>query len=80
MTKKPLVYPLVDFAHDEIDVDEHHDFDVCEPGESLLYEAIEEAFEELAAEGRIVDSGMREWNPRTGRYEIVWTAPPGKKN
>jgi hypothetical protein len=77
MKKNPLVYPLVDFARDEIDVDELHDFDVCEPSESVLYE---KALEELAAEGRIVDSGMREWNPRTGRYEIVWTAPPGKKN
>ncbi len=80
MTKKPLVYPLVDFAHDEIDVDEPHDFDVSEPSESVLYEAIEEAIEELAAEGRIVDSGMRRWSRRTGRYQIVWMVPPGKKN
>jgi hypothetical protein len=34
--------------------------------------AIEEAIEEAARMGLIVDSGERRWSERTGRYEIVW--------
>jgi hypothetical protein len=34
--------------------------------------AIEQAIEEAARMGLIVDSGERRWNERTGRYEIVW--------
>jgi hypothetical protein len=34
--------------------------------------AIEQAIEEAARMGLIVDSGERRWSERTGRYEIVW--------
>ena len=37
-------------------------------------EAIEQAIQDLAREGLIVDSGRRRWSARTGRYEIVWAA------
>ena len=37
-------------------------------------EAIEEAIEDLARQGLIVDTGHRRWSERTGRYEIVWAA------
>ena len=36
--------------------------------------AIEEAIQDLARQGLIVDSGRRRWSERTGRYEIVWAA------
>ena len=35
-------------------------------------EAIEQALQDMAREGLIVDSGRREWNELTGRYDIVW--------
>ena len=37
-------------------------------------EAIEQAIQDLAREGLIVDTGRRRWSARTGRYEIVWAA------
>ena len=37
-------------------------------------EAIEEAIQDLARQGLIVDTGHRRWSERTGRYEIVWAA------
>jgi hypothetical protein len=37
-------------------------------------EAIEQAIQDLAREGLIVDTGRRSWSARTGRYEIVWAA------
>lgn len=37
-------------------------------------EAIQQAIQDLAREGLIVDSGRRRWSERTGRYEIVWIA------
>jgi hypothetical protein len=37
-------------------------------------EAIEQAIQDLAREGLIVDTGRRRWSDRTGRYEIVWAA------
>ena len=37
-------------------------------------EAIEQALQDMAREGLIVDSGRREWNELTGRYDIVWIA------
>jgi hypothetical protein len=37
-------------------------------------EAIEQAIQDLARDGLIVDSGRRRWSERTGRYEIVWVA------
>ena len=37
-------------------------------------EAIEQAFQDMAREGLIVDTGHRRWSERTGRYEIVWVA------
>jgi len=36
------------------------------------FEAIEQALQDMAREGLIVDSGRREWNELTGRYDIVW--------
>jgi hypothetical protein len=33
---------------------------------------IEQAIEEAARMGLIVDSGERRWSERAGRYEIVW--------
>jgi hypothetical protein len=35
-------------------------------------DAIEQAIQNLAREGLIVDSGRRRWNELTGRYDIVW--------
>jgi hypothetical protein len=35
-------------------------------------EEIEEAIQQLARDGLIVDSRERRWSERTGRYEIVW--------
>ena len=43
-------------------------------------EAIDQAFQELAREGKIVDSGRRTWNELIGRYEIVWVAARKKLN
>jgi hypothetical protein len=37
-------------------------------------EAIEQAIQDLAREGLIVDTGRRRWSARTGGYEIVWAA------
>ena len=37
-------------------------------------DAIEQAIQNLAREGLIVDSGRRRWNELTGRYDIVWVA------
>jgi hypothetical protein len=38
------------------------------------HDAIEQAIQDLAREGLIVDTGRRRWSARTGRYEIVWAA------
>jgi chromosome segregation and condensation protein ScpB len=38
------------------------------------HEAIEQAIQDLARRGLIVDTGRRRWSERTGRYEIVWIA------
>ena len=38
------------------------------------YDAIEEAIQDLAREGLIVDTGERRWSERTRSYQIVWTA------
>ena len=45
------------------------------PEEAL--EVIEEAFQSLARDGRIYDTGERVWSERTKLYEIVWAAVPG---
>ena len=37
-------------------------------------DAIEQAIQDLARQGLIVDTGHRRWSERTGRYEIVWAA------
>jgi hypothetical protein len=37
-------------------------------------EAIEQAIQDLAREGLIVDTGERRWSERTRSYQIVWTA------
>jgi len=44
------------------------------PLDEIDYDAIEQAIQDLAREGLIVDSGHRRWSERTGRYEIVWVA------
>ena len=41
-----------------------------------FYKAIEEAIQDLAKQGLIIDSGERKWSERTRRYEIVWMAAP----
>jgi hypothetical protein len=35
-------------------------------------DAIEQAIQNLARQGLIIDTGRRRWSERTGRYEIVW--------
>jgi hypothetical protein len=42
--------------------------------EECIEAIIDQALQELAREGRIVDSGRRAWNELIGRYEIVWVA------
>ena len=42
--------------------------------DSEIYDAIEQAFQSLAREGLIVDSGHRRWSERTRSYQIVWVA------
>jgi hypothetical protein len=37
-------------------------------------EQIEQAIAALVAKGLVMDSGRRRFNPRTGRYDIVWVA------
>ena len=37
-------------------------------------DAIEQAIQNLAREGLIVDTGERRWSERTRSYQIVWTA------
>jgi len=48
--------------------------------EECIDEAINQAFQELAREGLIVDSGRRTWNEQIGRYEFVWVAARKKLN
>ena len=43
-----------------------------QPHINECFEAIEQALQDMAREGLIVDSGRREWNELTGRYDIVW--------
>ena len=38
------------------------------------YDAIEQAIQDLARQGLIVDTGRRRWSERSGRYETVWAA------
>jgi hypothetical protein len=44
------------------------------PLNKVDHDAIEQAIQDLARDGLIVDSGRRRWSERTGRYEIVWIA------
>ena len=37
-------------------------------------EAIDEAIQVLAREGKIYDAGKKRWSERTGSYQIVWAA------
>ena len=37
-----------------------------------MQRAIDEAIQDLASKGLIIDSGEKRWSERTGRYEIVW--------
>ena len=37
-------------------------------------DAIEQAIQNLARKGLIVDSGRRRWSERTRSYQIVWVA------
>jgi hypothetical protein len=39
-----------------------------------FYDAIEQAIQDLARKGLIVDSGRRRWSERTRSYQIVWVA------
>ncbi|MCK1485921.1 hypothetical protein IVB25_25310 [Bradyrhizobium sp. 193] len=39
-----------------------------------IFEIIEEALQQLAQEGRIVDSGERKWNAITRKHDIVWVS------
>jgi hypothetical protein len=38
------------------------------------HDAIEQAIQNLARRGLIVDSGRRRWSERTRSYQIVWIA------
>lgn len=49
------------------------------PTQDEMYDAIDEAFQSLARDGKIVDTGCRKWSKRTGRYQIVWTKALGTK-
>ena len=44
------------------------------PPDGVVYEAIEQAIQDLAREGLIVDTGQRRWSERTRSYQIVWAA------
>jgi hypothetical protein len=37
-------------------------------------DAIEQAIQDLARQGLIVDTGRRRWSERTRSYQIVWVA------
>jgi hypothetical protein len=45
-----------------------------------MLDAIDEANRDLAAQGLIVDTGLRKWSERTGRYEIVWESKLYRRN
>jgi hypothetical protein len=38
------------------------------------YRNVMQAIQHLAADGKIVDSGKRRLNPRTGQMGVVWVA------
>jgi hypothetical protein len=44
------------------------------PLDEVDYDAIEQAIQDLAREGLIVDTGRRRWSERTRSYQIVWAA------
>jgi hypothetical protein len=44
------------------------------PLDEVDHDAIEQAIQDLARQGLIVDTGERRWSERTGRYHIVWAA------
>jgi hypothetical protein len=44
------------------------------PLDEFDHDAIEQAIQDLARQGLIVDTGERRWSERTGRYHIVWAA------
>ena len=44
------------------------------PLEEVDYDAIEQAIQDLARQGLIVDTGRRRWSERTRSYQIVWVA------
>jgi hypothetical protein len=44
------------------------------PLDEVDHDAIEEAIQDLARWGLIVDTGRRRWSERTRSYEIVWVA------
>jgi hypothetical protein len=46
--------------------------DTLDSMERLTFEEIVQAREELVAMGILRDSGRRKFEPRTGRYEIIW--------
>jgi hypothetical protein len=66
MSDAPKTNPV--FVDEEIDDDSFE----------YSLEEIDAAIADLVAEGKVVDTGMREWCPRTGQYEIVWGLAPKK--
>jgi len=50
------------------------EFGNCSDDIDECYEAIEQAIQDLARKGLIVDTGCRRWSERTRSYHIVWAA------
>ena len=44
------------------------------PLDEVDHDAIEEALQDAARRGSIVDSGRRRWSERTRSYQIVWVS------
>ena len=44
------------------------------PLEEVDYDAIEQAIQNLARQGLIIDTGRRRWSERTRSNQIVWAA------
>ena len=45
-----------------------------------IQDAIDKGIREFAAKGLLVDTGLRKWSERTGRYEIVWESKLYRRN
>jgi hypothetical protein len=44
------------------------------PLDEVDHDAIEQAIQNLARKGLIIDTGRRRWSERTRSYQIVWVA------